>query len=229
MLSIRGAPECVPQACGTFHREYFALRRCDRSLCWAGDLWRLEDGQRPINRYAIDVVPFSKLLDAPVVFWPPRKHMSLRDPTDVAKKKAGTGDADRSGSEGEGGGDAGGDGGSLEWPWEDDEDWKELATLVEEWEERIKPTPPVVPTCGPGVPPNPVTPPDVEPVAVPEDDVPDPPPPHDEPRPKVKAKDPVGPRNRYEKIPVYDGGRHALRRYIGKQWSQELRCALPPP
>ena len=126
-----------PKATGDFEGEYFGLARLDRRLNWAGDVWRLEENDRSIPTFSIEVVPWQRVMTAPVRFWPPRRRLRVRDAAAKGEPTPLEGDEPRpllAPGPGGGGGDPPGVGGGEE----DDPDWLALVALMEAWDLEFK-------------------------------------------------------------------------------------------
>ena len=69
-----------PKATGNFNGEYMQLQVLDRTKTWSGDVWVLEENEREIPEFSIDIVTWTPLMKEPVRFWPPRRRLRVRDP-----------------------------------------------------------------------------------------------------------------------------------------------------
>jgi hypothetical protein len=117
------SPAYIYEASGSFMGEYFALRKLNRAFNWRGEVWQLENNMREIPAFSIEVVPWKRVSECPLPFWPPTRRIRIADPTDrKAGKPAKKDDGDVDGVDapplldGPGGGGGGGEGG-------DDDDW----------------------------------------------------------------------------------------------------------
>ena len=56
-------------------------RELDRAYSWSGIVWRLEDNSRDIPVFNLSVIPWTKVSDDMLQFWPPKKRPTVVDPT----------------------------------------------------------------------------------------------------------------------------------------------------